>query len=156
MAETEDLKDLEELQISDENLSPLHYISWLSGIFVTCFYLSSITIVPLHNTLCEPEYYWEFMLFADAAFGWVSTFNAGMFVSLRFWANLHPKSWMISFIGIMIMSSGFNIAFTISYYYAWTKFLGFYAPMPLAYYLPGTYTAFLSFFLGWYRYIPVF
>ena len=80
MAETEDLKDLEELQISDENLSPLHYICWLSGIFVTCFYLSSITIVPLHNILCEPEYYWEFMFFA--AFGWVSTFNAGMFVSL--------------------------------------------------------------------------
>ena len=104
--------------------------------------------------MCEPEYYWEFMLFA--AFGWVSTFNAGMFVSLRFWANLRPGSWMTSFIGIMIISSAFNIAFTMSYYYAWTIFFGFYAPMPLAYYLPGTYTAFLSFFLGWFRYILVF
>ena len=91
-----------------------------------------------------------------AAFGWVSTFIAGMFVSLRFWANLRPGSWMTSFIGIMIISSAYNIALTITYYYTWTEFFGFYAPMPLAYYLPGTFTAFLSFFLGWFRYILVF
>ena len=90
------------------------------------------------------------MLFA--AVGWQSTFVAGMFISTRFWANLHPGgSWMTSFIIIMIITTAFNSVFTISYYYVWTEFLGFYAPMPLAYYLPGTYSGFLTFFLAWYR-----
>ena len=146
----EALNDLEELQISNENLSPLHYLSWLSGIIVTCFYLSAITIVPLHNSLCEPQYYWEFMLFA--AIGWVSCWNAGMFISTRFWANLHPGPWMTSFIMIMIITTAFNVVLTISYYYLWTDLLGFYAPMPLSYYLPGTCSGLLSFFLAWFRY----
>ena len=92
------------------------------------------------------------MLFA--AIGWVSSYNAGMFVSTRFWANLHPGPWMTSFIVIMIITTAFNVVLTISYYYLWTDLLGFYAPMPLSYYLPGTFTGFLSFFLAWFRYTP--
>ena len=153
--EEENIKnDLEDLEISYDNLSPIHYLSWLSGILLSCFYIASITFVPLHNTLCEPQYFWEFMLFA--AFGWVSTFNATLFIGTRYWANLHPGPWMTPFIGTMIASSAFNIVFTISYYYIWVDFYGFYAPMPLAYYLPGTYTGFLSFFLCWFRYIRVY
>ena len=144
--------DFGEIKISlDTNISPIHYISWLAGIFISCLYIGAITIVPLHNTLYEPQYYWEFMLFA--AFGWVSAFNAGFFVSTRYWANLHPGPWKTAFILIMIISSSFNIVFTITYHYLWVDILGFYAPMPLAYYLPGTYTAFLCFALGFYRYI---
>ena len=104
--------DFGEIKISlDTNISLIHYISWLAGILTSCLYISLITIIPLHNTLYEPQYYWEFMLFA--AFGWVSAFNAGFFVSTRYWANLHPGPWKTAFILIMIISSSFNIVFTI-------------------------------------------
>ena len=51
----------------------VHYISWISGIILTCLYVSIVTIIPMHNPIIEPQYFWEFMLFA--AFGWASVFT---------------------------------------------------------------------------------
>ena len=70
----------EDIQI-EENINEVelftgddvHYVSWIFGIILTLLYVSIITVIPMHNPIDHPEYFWEFMLFA--AFGWASIFT---------------------------------------------------------------------------------
>ena len=70
------------LEMGDQNVSPtfskteqisheldnktddsIHYISWLFGILLTCTALLSALIVPWHNVLKEPFYWYEIWVF---------------------------------------------------------------------------------------------
>ena len=54
-AHTLDSKDNEEIK-------SIHYISWMFGILFTCGLVSLITIIPQHNILKEPDYWYEAMI----------------------------------------------------------------------------------------------
>ena len=127
----------------------IHYISWISGIVLSCLYISTITIIPLHNTLSEPQYYWELMLYM--AFGFCSIFSSHVVLATFFVANMNPgKNWLAVII-MTLTGAIINIVITISYHFIWVNVLGFYAPMPMGLYITGSLTAIVCIGLSWFR-----
>ena len=129
----------------------IHYISWISGIILSCLYISMITIIPLHNTLREPQYYWEFMIYIS--FGFCSIFSSHFVLATFFVANMNPgKNWL-AVIVMTLTGAIINIVATVFYYFIWVNVLGFYAPMPMGLYIIGSLTAIVCIGLSWFRYL---
>ena len=130
--------------------SDIHYISWIFGIVLSCLYISMITIIPLHNTLREPEYFWEFMLYMS--FGFCSIFAAHIVLATFFVANVNPGNNLLAFLVMTLVGAIINIVTTVFYYIIWVYVLGFFAPMPMALYIPGSITVIGCIGLSWFRY----
>ena len=149
-------KEVEVGQSVSENIckvykgDDIHYISWISGIVLSCLYISTITIIPLHNTLREPQYYWEFMLYM--AFGFCSIFSSHVVLATFFVANMNPGKNMLAVIVMTLIGAIINIVTTVIYYFIWVNVLGFYAPMPMGLYIPGSLTVIGCIGLSWFRY----
>ena len=139
-----------ELIISPDNISPIHYVSWLAGIILACLFIVAITIIPHHNPIYEPYYYWEFTLYAS--FCWVTTFVGYYFGSIRYGANFHFGKNVPAFIFIWVCAVACYIILTLIYHLIWVTIYGFYAPMPMTFYVPGSFTGGFIFALGWVRY----
>ena len=141
----EENSDETELYTGDD----VHYISWVFGIILTCLYVGLLTLIPMHNPIVEPEYFWEFMLFA--AFGWASIFTGCGVLQTHYWANMHPgNDWRDMFVMTLIISA-VNICLTLIYYYLWTGILGYTAPMVFTYYIPGSLCGVVLCVLSWFR-----
>ena len=128
----------------------IHYISWIFGIVLSCLYISTITIIPLHNTLREPEYFWEFMLYMS--FGFCSIFAAHIVLATFFVANVNPGNNLLAFLVMTLVGAIINIVTTVFYYIIWVYVLGFFAPMPMALYIPGSITVIGCIGLSWFTY----
>ena len=78
----------------------IHYISWMFGIVFACGLVSLITIIPQHNILKEPYYWYEAMIEGGLSVPILSTliiFNG------TYWANIsYFKNWTTFFILIVI------------------------------------------------------
>ena len=125
----------------------------MTGIILSCLFICGITVIPHHNPIYEPQYYWEFMLYSS--FGWITTFVAYYFGFIRYGANFQFEKFWPSFIFIWVNAVATNIILYLIYHFIWVNIYGFYAPMPMAYYIPGTMAGFLIFGLGWARYIII-
>ena len=128
----------------------LHYISWISGIILSCLYISTLTVIPLHNTLREPQYFWELMLYM--AFGFCSIFSSHIVLTTFFVANMNPGRNWLAVISITLIGAILNVITTLLYYFIWVNILKFYAPMPMGLYIPGSLTVIGGIGLSWFRY----
>ena len=57
-------------------INSVHYISWVSGIILACVWVSVFCLVPQHNVVEEPSYWYELMCISSTA--WVSIFTASL------------------------------------------------------------------------------
>ena len=128
----------------------IHYISWISGIILSCLYISTLTVIPLHNTLREPQYFWELMLYM--AFGFCSIFSSHIVLTTFFVANMNPGRNWLAVISITLIGAILNVITTLLYYFIWVNILKFYAPMPMGLYIPGSLTVIGGIGLSWFRY----
>ena len=135
------------LEKSKEN--PIHYISWAFGLLLSCGYVSLITLVPGHNILKEPYYWYELMIFAATG---ANSISVALFIlELAYWANIsYAKNWTTFFI-MFSFGAIIVISIDVTYFLIWTYHLGLYAPMPLNYFITG-----MSMFFGleallWFR-----
>ena len=126
----------------------IHYISWMFGIVFACGLVSLITIIPQHNILKEPYYWYEAMIEGGLSVPILSTliiFNG------TYWANIsYFKNWTTFFILIVIGTCIFTLIFA-SYHWIWTYQLNFFAPVAYGYYVAGTFTFFSFFAILWFR-----
>ena len=117
-------------------------------------YLSTLTIIPLHNTLSEPQYYWELMLYM--AFGFCSIFSSHIVLTTFFVANMNPGRNWLAVIVITVIGAILNIITTLLYYFIWVNVLELHAPMPMGLYIPGSLTVIGGIGLSWFRYYRIF
>ena len=141
----EENNDETELYTGDD----VHYISWVFGIILTCLYVGLLTLIPMHNPIVEPEYFWEFVLFAS--FGWASIFTGYVVLQTNYWANMHPGNYWRDMFVMTLIISAVNICLTLIYNYLWTGILGYTAPMVFTYYIPGSLCGVVLCVLSWFR-----
>ena len=109
-----------ESQIFEEEneINSLHYFSWVFGIFTACGCVGLVALIPQHNILNEPEYWYEFMIFN--ATGANAILTASIILECIFWANIkYAKNWATFFI---MCSIGAIVTIVVigSYYLLWT------------------------------------
>ena len=77
----------------------IHYISWTSGIIITLFLTSLFFLIPQHNPLLEPFYWFEFPI--CIATGWMLIFTIAIMFECAYFANItyakNLKSFCISY-----------------------------------------------------------
>ena len=133
-----------------DDLSSWHYISWLFGVMLTCLTVGLITLLPAHNVLKEPAYWYEIVLFIPIA-GWHPLFITAFFLQLEFWSNItytkNIRSWIIFY----MISASTALIFEIIYHYLWIEILGFFPPAPFNGYIGGTMAIFMIFYASWFR-----
>ena len=117
-------------------INSLHYMSWVFGILLACGLVGLITLVPQHNILNEPKYWYEFMIFT--ATGANAILTASIILECAYWANInYAKNWTEFFILCSIGAIS-TIMIIGSYYLVWTFHFKLFAPMPMTYYSAGT------------------
>ena len=123
-------------EVQENEIHSLHYLSWVFGVLLACGVVGSIALVPQHNILNEPEYWYEFMIFTATVAN--ATLTASIILQCRHWANInYAINWAIFF---TLCSIGAIVVILIigSYYLLWTFHFKLFAPMPFTYYSAGT------------------
>ena len=148
--EAEASSDFEE---KDEN-STIHYISWGAGILLSLFYMSLITLVPQHNVLTQPQYWYEMMLIS--ALGWCSllpAYNILVFHHLLgiSFARNWKTYWVICTVLVIVL-----IAVCLIYYYIYSVLFNLFPPMPFISAIAAYSTNIATFFTYWFRYYRYF
>ena len=120
----------------DNEIHGFHYFSWLFGVLLSCISVGLIALIPQHNILYEPEYWYELMIYS--AFWGQSMLVANVIMQCIHWANIsYAKNWATFFIMVSIGAIECIIVMSI-YNLIWTKYFKLYAPMPFTYYSNGT------------------
>ena len=125
---------------ADENVenevSSIHHISVLGGPILATSIASVYCLIPQHNILKEPCYWYEFHLCAGVAviqfFSWLVHPN-----TTEHWANLPMKNRWKSFIYLTLMAYCAWIAMLIGYRFIF-DYQGVADPKPLNYYAIGS------------------
>ena len=126
-----------QILVQDNEIHGLHYLSWIFGFLLSCWSVALIAIIPQHNILNEPEYWYEIVIFS-ASWG-APMLSASIFFQCIYWANInYAKNWATLF---TMWSIGAIVTITImgSYYLIWTFHFKLFAPMPFTYYGNGTF-----------------
>ena len=135
-------------QTLSNEIASIHYFSVGSGIFFAILSTSVITLVPLHNILKEPQYIYEVIIGPSIAF--YPFCIATLILQCAYWTNItYSKSWPAFFclysLGAIIYSF-----LCLAYYFIWTYYLAFFAPMPFTGYFSGTITFFALYIALWF------
>ena len=129
----------------------LQSMSILCGIFLACIGTSLLTLIPGHNILKEPQYWYEFMIFG--ATGWAILGTISVNLHFHYWADIsHTQNWssFIYLIGIAVLFFGLvNSSLNLIWIYS----LGLFPPMPFNYYITATVVGLILFASVFFRYI---
>ena len=109
--------------------SGLYYLSILSGPLLVCLYMSFVTLIPIHNVIEQPEYWYEDIITRVLA---ASPIHACMvMIRADYWARFSFKNRWNSYVLMMGYVFVLYVCLLGGYYLLWTTYLGFYQPMPL-------------------------
>ena len=109
--------------------SGLYYLSILSGPLLVCLYMSFMTLIPIHNVIEQPEYWYEDIITRVLA---ASPIHACMvMIRADYWAGFSFKDRWTSYVLMMGYVFVLYVCLLGGYYLVWTTYLGFYQPMPL-------------------------
>ena len=111
----------------------IHYISWTSGIIITLFLTSLFFLIPQHNPLLEPFYWFEFPI--CIATGWMLIFTIAIMFECAYFANITYAKNLKSFCILYAQAAGFYTVLTSIYYLVYTFGLDLYGPLPFAMYI---------------------
>ena len=128
----------------------LQSMSILCGTFLACIVTSLLTLIPGHDILKEPQYWYEFMIFG--ATGWSIMATISVNLQFHYLANIsNTQNWpsFIYLTGIValcfaLVNSAMNLI--------WTHSLGLFAPVPFNYYITATVVAVVLFISVFFRY----
>ena len=142
---------LNHVDLEDEvEISPLYHLSTLSGPIAMLAVISAECLIPLHNVLKEPQYWYEHLLIL--AFGLMPFFISGTVNFAIYWAKFTFEKKWISYLEIMGVGYFTFLVALIAYGLVWSQYLGYFQPMPHVMHVTGypTLTAMMA-FIG-YRY----
>ena len=122
-----------ESDVHDEQISCFHYVSAFTGPILACALGALFCIVPAHNVLEEPEYWYEFQLTVMLVLPFL--YLIGLLVVAEYWANFTFENRLISYIFLLSLALGVHVGTIAIYYYFWTVRLGYIQPMPFSMYI---------------------
>ena len=133
----------------------IHYLSGFTGIIITCILVSGYALIPCHNHLEEPYFWYEYLLQliliivpfklsinAIAFFTWIYQFD-------------YVKNWN-SFFFIVALDMAWYIVYSLLYYCIWVVFLGFSAPLPLNFLILNTIGFWSMMGMIWLRFVLLY
>ena len=127
----------------------IHHVSVLSGILLLIGMGSFTCLIPQHNILEEPYYWYESMLLSVLPWGFLVT--GGNILGLAYYANMtyakNLKSFLIVFGIVACLCSLSNVA----YYFIWKYALQLTPPMPYNGWIMGLISCTAIYAALWYR-----
>ena len=104
-------------------------MSILSGPLVACICSSSICLIPIHNTIEQPLYWYEDVL-TRLLFG--TPILACQTVMLaEYWSNFSFEKKGSTYLAMIGLLYVVQFCWIIGYYFLWTMYLGYVPPMPM-------------------------
>ena len=134
-------------------MSILYHLSLLSGPILACICGSFLTLIPFHNVMKYPSFWYENNICRLLAVGSVFTFQ--QLIRADYWSNFTFARKVPTYIFMNVLTYVLYFVISICYYFLWTHYFGFYQPMPLDHLIGGSIIAFVINAVLWLRYIYV-
>ena len=114
----------------DDHCNYYHALYGLLAIVLSNLLCSIITVVPIHNVILEPFYWYEIVL--QTAFGFVFACAAYMLLNCSYWMNINRIRKIDKFLKFYIFLCIVFSATGIIIILVWRDILGFIHPMPFS------------------------
>lgn len=134
-----------DFELRRHNNAWLHCLSIWSAPFLVWSVTGVQCLLPMHNALKEPQYWYEHQLIL--AFGLLPLFLGHALITVIYWSNFSfDKKWTTYIQTISIGTMTYSIVLT-TYHMIWTHYLDLVLPLPLNLYLTASssYVAMTSF-----------
>ena len=138
------------LSFADLKNSVWHYLSILSGPLLACTCGSFMCLIPIHNTLEQPSYWYEDTISRILCGAFILTCQN--LLRAEYWSQFSFANKGKTYIVLIGLMHGIQGCAAIVYYYIWTKYMGFYQPMALNHFLCGSVAVLTINFSLWHRY----
>ena len=127
-----------------------HY-AWSGGLGIILALFNSCLIfclLPQHNILLEPHFWYEFM--TVSVFGFIGLFAAGFVLNISVWMDLDNMCTWKNVLIVYLISGSVWILLNSVYYLFWTYLLELCPPMPLNIHFCGILTLFVTLCGTWF------
>ena len=118
--------------IGDETSS----FSILSGPLVACINASFFCLIPIHNVIKEPAYWYE-----DIMARWlpgIPIFACMIVIRADYWNSFSFEKRWPTYLWMLGLAYAGHFLCIAGYYWLWTVHLGYFPPMPMNQHLSGT------------------
>ena len=113
---------------TDNETDSIHYITWLFGILLTCAALISTLIVPWHNVMKEPFYWYEIYIYnAPPSQAFIAV---NYIMRLEYWAGIMYDKKIYLFFFLFGIGGVFYAVIALFYYYIYVYNFELFAPLP--------------------------
>ena len=118
------------------SLSVLYYLSILSGPLLACVCGSFLTLIPVHNILEEPNYWYEEFICRVLSCGVIVTCQNA--IRAECWSNFTFDNKFATYIWLILIGHGLGLCAYAAHFYIWIIHFGFSQPLALSHFLMGT------------------
>ena len=146
-------KKASEHEDESNDISCIYYISLVSGIILGCGATSIYCLVPQHNILEEPQFWYEPVILTSivwAPFVSACSILTSVHVTKIYYAHNFTSFLILSVVGIIT-----KITSTVIYYILWTYHLQLFVPMVSNGIVSGTMAIIAVYVAFWLRYITI-
>ena len=128
----------------------LYQTSILSGPLLAATAGSFLCLIPIHNVLEQPEYWYEEFTCRMLTAGILFTVNA--LIRTEYWSNLYFEKRVQTYLLFIGLTNVVGVGVYTTYYYYWTN-IGLFQPMPLNHLVLGTVTLIVITIISKFRYL---
>ena len=118
------------------SLSVIYYLSILSGPLLACVCGSFLTLIPIHNVLEQPNYWYEEFVCRMLSGGAITPCQN--IARAEFWSNFSFDSRLTTYIWLILMGHGFALCAYAAHFYIWSIYFGLSQPLALGHFMIGT------------------
>ena len=123
------------------------------GPILACAVGSIFCLIPAHNVLQAPSYWYEYHL--CVIFGIFPISMCGILLQVNYWAEFRfDKKWCV-YCQVCLIGTGVYITCYLFYYFIWTHVLGLIMPLPFSLLITGSIAYPATFIVIWFRYCHV-
>ena len=112
--------------------SSLWYLSTFSGPILACVFGSFLCLVPIHNVLEQPVYWYEDQL---TRFAGSPVVISQMMIRAEHWSDFSFENKWSTYIFMEILCIVFYACMTFGYYFTWDYYFEYSQPMPMSLHL---------------------
>ena len=118
--------------------STLQYLSTLSGPVLACTCGAIVTLIPIHNVLKYPSYWYEDVTVSILGGGLI--FGLQQLIRAEYWSNFTFEKRWSTYVLIIALTALLFLIIISTYHYVWTIMYNLYEPKPLTLMMSGTLT----------------
>ena len=140
----------EDRQEFKPEVSCLHHISILSGPILACAHAAVFCLVPYHNVLNEPKYWYEFQLSIMVATLPIC-YVIGILLMTEIMGNFVFERRWLTYVFLISLATVCYVGFVMAYWFVWTYLLEYTLPMAFSMYIPANMAFTVMFIVLWFR-----